>query len=298
MPADTSGQAEIRDLFISRLLKGFADEVLVFKGLVTTTPTSAREIRWQQKTSGFLAGVTTTGMTTNIGANMSQLAQPSVIRQSFTRNTSYVREFFHETPLISDQDVKDNMVGLLAVHIRDLVRKIAYDVNTHIWNALSSEGTGALGNILSGNATVMWDQASGVKITTDIERGKEAIREQNYEPTHLFLMPHDYASLMIELVETRGSGVPGFSSQKIANGVITEVLGLTVVVSPSVVKGTSGNALVCNPAQAVTYYEFTGLNSRTIEEPMIGVKIRAKEEGFASLTDVNASYLIKGTNND
>lgn len=295
MPADTSGQADIRDLFISRLLKGFSDEVLTFKGLVTVTPTSAREIRWVQKTAGFLSGVTTTGMTTNIGANMSQLSQPSVVRQTFTRNTSYVREFFHETPLISEQDIKDNMVGLLAVHLRDLVRKVAYDINTHIYDYLSSSGTGARGNILSGNATVMWDSASGVKITTDIERGIEAIREQNYEPTHLFLSPHDYASLFIELVETRGSGVPGFSSQKIVNGVIQEVLGLQVVVSNSVTLGLSGNALVSNPAQAVTYYEFTGLNSATIEEPMIGVKIRAKAEGIATLTDVNASYLIKLT---
>jgi hypothetical protein len=294
---DIAGQADIRDLFINRLLKGFADEVLKFKDLVTTTPTSAREIRWVQKTSGFLAGVTTTGMTTNIGANMSQLSQPSVVRQSFIRNTSYIREFMHETPLISEQDVKDNMVGLLSVHVRDLVRKIAYDVNTHIYQYLSAAGDGSLGNILSGNATAMWDAGSGVKITTDIERAKEAIRKQNYEPTHLLLMPHDYASLFIELVETRGSGIPGFSSQKIVNGVIQEVLGLQVVVSNSVVKGTSGNALVCSPSQAVTYYEFTGLNSRSIEEPMIGVKIRAKEEGVATLTDVNACYLIKGTNN-
>lgn len=294
--AEGSAQSDIRDLFISRLLKGFADEVLTFKGLVTVTPTSAREVRWVQKTSGFLTGVTTTGMTTNIGANMSQLSRPSVVRQSFTRNTSYIREFMHETQLISDQDVKDNMVGLLSVHVRDLVRKIAYDVNSHIYDYLSGGGNGTLGNILSGNSTVPWESGSGVKITTDIERAKEAIREQNYEPTHILLTPHDYASLMIELVETRGSGVPGFSSQKIANGVITEVLGLTVAVSNSVARGSlSGNALVCNPAQAVTYYQFTGLDSVTITEPMIGVKIRAKEEGIATLTDVNASYLIKGT---
>jgi hypothetical protein len=294
--ADTSGQADIRDLFISRLLKGFADEVLVFKALVTVTPTSAREIRWAQKTSGFLSGVTTTGMTTNIGANMSHLSQPSVVRQTFTRNTSYIREFMHETPLISDQDVKDNMVGLLSVHVRDLVRKIAYDVNTHIFDYLSGGRDGTKGNILSGNAKAAWDSAATAQVTYDVERGVEAIREQNYEPTHLLVCPHDYASMIVEFVETRGSGVPGFSSVKVKDGVITQILGLTVVVSNSVTQATSGNALICNPKQAVTYYQFTGLNSRSIEEPMIGVKIRAKEEGIATLTDPNASYLIKLTN--
>ena len=291
--ADTSGQQDIRDLFINKLLKGFSDEVLTFKGMVTTTPTSAREIRWQQKTAGFLSGVTTTGMTTNIGANMSPLSLPSVVRQSFTRNTSYIREFFHTTPLLGDQDLKDNMVGLLAVFGRDLIRKIAYDVNSHIFDLLSGGRDGTLGNILSGNATAAWDGAIAPKIVTDIERGKEAIREQNYEPTHLFLCPHDYASLMIELVETRASGVPGFSSQRIVNGVITEILGLQVVVSNSVTQRTSGNAIVCNPAQAVTYYEFSSLNSATITEPLIGVTIRAKEEGVATLTDINSSYMIK-----
>ena len=289
---DAAGQAEIRDLFINRLLKGFADEVLKFKQLVTVTPTSAREIRWVQKTAGFLAGVTTTGMTTNIGANMSHLSLPSVIRQSFTRNTSYVREFMHETPLISDQDVKDNMVGLLAVHVRDLVRKIAYDVNTHIWDILTGNRDGSTANVLSGNSTAAWDAASGVKIVTDIERGKEEIREQNYNPTHLLLSPRDYASLVIELTETKGTATPNFASQKVENGVISEVLGLTVVVSQSV---TADYAAICNPSEAVTYYEFTGLNSRTIEEPMIGVKIRAKEEGIATNSDPNAVYLIKNT---
>ena len=291
--ADVAGQADIRDLFISRLLKGFADEVLTFKGLVTVTPTSAREIIWQQKTSGFLSGVTTTGMTTNIGANMSQLSEPSIVRQSFTRNTSRIREFFHETPLISDADIKDNMVGLLAVHVRDLVRKIAYDVNSHIFDYLSGGRDGSLGNILSGNATNPWDGSAAPKIVTDIERAKEAIREQNYEPTHLLLAPHDYASLMIELAETRASGVTAFASQKLVNGVITEVLGLQVVVSNSVTQRTSGNALVCAPSQAVTYYQFTDLTSRNIEEPMVGVKVRAKEEGVGTLTDPNASYMIK-----
>lgn len=290
--AEGPGQSDIRDLFINRLLKGFADEVLKFKELVTVTPTSAREIRWVQKTSGFLTGVTTTGMTTNIGANMSHLSLPSTVEQTFTRNTSYVREFMHQTPLISDQDVKDNMVGLLSVHVRDLVRKIAYDVNSHIFDYLSGGRDGSLGNILSGNAIHQWDEGAP-KVTTDIERGKQAIREQNYEPTHLILAPEEYASLMIEMVETRGSGIPGFSSQKVVDGVITEVLGLQVVVSNSVSQRVSGNVLICAPAQAVTYYEFTGLNSRTIEEPMIGIKVRAKEEGVATLTDPNASYMIK-----
>src|SRR3990167_1265463 len=115
--AEGPGESDIRDLFINKLLKGFADEVLTFKNIVTVTPTSAREIRWVQKTAGFLAGVTTSGMTTNIGANMSQLSQPSVVRQTFTRNTSYVREFFHETPLISDQDVKDNWLILAPIFV-------------------------------------------------------------------------------------------------------------------------------------------------------------------------------------
>ena len=64
--ADTSGQAEIRGIDIDKVAKGFAEEDILLKRFCIVTPASAREIIWYQKTSGFLTGPTTTGITSTL----------------------------------------------------------------------------------------------------------------------------------------------------------------------------------------------------------------------------------------
>lgn len=284
------GEQNIRGINVDKLAKGFAEEELLFKNLVTVASTSAKEIRWYQKTSGFLSAPTTSGMTTNIGANMSHGALPAVIQQSWTRNTSYVKTFFFESPLISDQDIKDSDPDVLAVHVRDVTRKVMKDVNDHIYNIMTENQSAV--NILSTAATAAWDAGSGVKIVTDIETGKRKIRVENYEPTHIFLSPKDYASMMIHFIETNGATVPGFASQRVESGVIQEILGLIVIVSNSV---AADSCAICNPKKAVTYKQFTGISAIQIDEPMIGIKVRCREEGIALLTDPKAVHLTTNT---
>ena len=86
--ADSSGQADIRGIDIDRLVKGFAEEENVFKKFVVNSTTTAREIRWYQKTSGFLDTPDTTGITTSHISNNASGALPFVAEQSWTRNTS------------------------------------------------------------------------------------------------------------------------------------------------------------------------------------------------------------------
>ena len=71
------------------------------------------------------------------------------------------------------------------------------------------------------------------------------------------------------------------------------LLGMGVVVSNNVV---ADSVSISIPAQAVTWKTLMGTQSRLIEEPGIGVKIRVWEEGEAILTDPKASYLITDTN--
>ncbi len=101
--ANSSGQADIRGLDIDKLAKGFADEALVLKKFQTVTSTKAREIRWYQKTAGFLDSVDTTGITASQIANTSDKSRPVVIEQSWTRQQSYVRKYFVESPVLSEQ---------------------------------------------------------------------------------------------------------------------------------------------------------------------------------------------------
>ena len=80
--ADGNAMADIRGLDIDKLAKGFADEENVFKNFVTVSPTKAREMRWYQKTAGFLDSVDTTGITASQIANTSTKSLPVVVEQT------------------------------------------------------------------------------------------------------------------------------------------------------------------------------------------------------------------------
>jgi len=117
--ADTSAEADIRGIDIDKLAKGFAEEEIVMKRFCNVTSTSAREIRWYQKTAGFLDSTDTTAITASQISNTAFKARPFVVEQSWTRQTSYVRKYFVESPWISQEDIKDNDVDILAANVRD-----------------------------------------------------------------------------------------------------------------------------------------------------------------------------------
>lgn len=291
--ADTNGQNDIRTLFIDTLIKGFAEEnPEVFYNNVNVQPTDAREIRWVQKTSGFLTSPTTSGMTTDL-IETAEGAKPVVLSQSWTRNTSYVKMWKAETETISEEDIKDNMVDVISAHLRDVTRAVQKKRADHIWDILTESRS--VTNINSVTTTSVggdqWDAASGLNPVKDIERAKTLIRENNYEPTHLFVSPRDYEALKV-FVYNNGAQAPQMGMQVLEGKNITSFLELQVVVSNSV---TADYACVANPKKAVTYREFMGLSSARITDPLIGEKIRVATEGIAILTDPKAVTLIIDT---
>jgi phage major head subunit gpT-like protein len=134
--ADASGQKDIRGIDIDKLAKGFADEANIFKRFTTQTKTGAEEIRWYQKTSGFLDTTDTTGMTLSRMNNVASRARPEVAEQSWTRQNSYVKKFFIESPTISEEDIKGSDVDILATNVRDLVRAVQRQVDARIFSVL------------------------------------------------------------------------------------------------------------------------------------------------------------------
>lgn len=286
--ADGSGQADIRGIDVDKLVKGFADEENQFKKICLVTPTSAREIRWYQKTSGFLTGTTTTGITSNLITNTDQLALPTVVEQTFTRQTSYVRKYFVESPIISDEDIRDSDVDILAANIRDLARAVEREVDKRIYDVL----TAGVGN--STASTAAWDAASGQDPIKDIMVAKKDIRIDGYNPegAYLLLRPKDHESLLTWLITTKGSSVPAFSSERLGDGVVMEILGLKVLVSQNV---DADEAIVVVPQRAMTWKTFVPITARTIEHVGIGVSVRCWEEGEAIMTDTNAAAKITNT---
>ena len=288
-----SGEQNIRGIDIDKLAKGFADEVLVLKHHVTVSTTAAREIRWYQKTSGFLDSVDTTAITGSQIANTSFRSLPVVVEQSWTRQTSYVRKYFVESPLISEEDIKDTDIDILATNIRDLVRAVANQVDTRIFNVLSESLSPS--NILTTAATADgWDDASTGNPILDIMVGNQKIRAQGYDAKEvvLYINSIEHKNLLNYLINVKGSSIPSFSSQKVMTGVVMEILGNQVIVSEN---ATTDYALQFIPNRSCTWKQFMPITSAVITDTGIGRKIRVWEEGEALLTDPKSVHLITDT---
>lgn len=289
--ADTSAMAEIRGIDIDKLAKGFADEESVLKRFVTNTPTSAREIRWYQKTAGFLDSTDTTGITASQIGNVAQKARPFIVEQSWTRQTSYVRKYFVESPFLTDEDIKDSDVDILAANVRDLVRAVSNQVDTRIYNVLIESGVPSTINFAQAIYNG-WNSSSGSPIY-DLLYGKQQIRSYSYNPEGavLYINPQEHRNMLNWLIATKGSSIPAFSSQRVQDGVVMELLGCNVVVSQN---ATAGIACLFVPQRAATWKSFTPITARNVEEVGIGTKIRVWEEGECLLTDPRAVHYISG----
>lgn len=298
--ADNSAQALIRGIDIDKLAKGFADEDNIFKNFVTVTKTAAREIRWYAKATGFLntfdaAGIaTTTGITKSLIPNTSSLSLAPVAEQSWTRNTSYVRKYFVESPWISMEDINDSDVDLLATNVRDLTRAVAAQVDTRIYRVLSDTlGTG--GNASTGASTQDgWDDTITGDPIKDILTAKQTIRTNGYNPegATIAMNPVEHRLLLEYLISVKGSSIPQFSSEKVKSGTVMEILGCNVVVSSNV---PTDSVTVFVPNRAATWKQFMGITAVVVDDPGIGKKIRVWEEGECILTDPKAVYVITDT---
>lgn len=291
--ADSSGQAEIRGLDIDKLAKGFANEALVLKKYVTVAPTKAREIRWYQKTAGFLDSPDTTAITASQIANTSSKSRPVVVEQSWTRKTSYVRKYFVESPTISEEDIKDSDVDILATNVRDLVLAVNNQVDTRIYNVLTESLSPSTINTAAATGTG-WDDGTNGNPVLDLLVAKKNIRSYRYNPDGavLYINQHEEQMLLNWLITTKGSSIPSYSSERVKDGVVMEILGLKVVVSAN---ATTDYALVFVPKRAATWKQFMPTTSVVMNDPGIGKKIRVWEEGECLLTDPRAVHLITDT---
>lgn len=298
--ADGTGQALIRGINVSKMVKGFADEASLLKQFVTVMDTSARENRWYQKTAGFLDSPDTTAITLSQIANTSEKSLPVVVGQTWTRNTSYVKKFFVESETISDEDLKDNDVNVLTTTIRDLTRAVANQVDVRIYSVLieaaaATPTTPNPTNTLTTAATADgWDDAVTGDPIKDILTGNRKIRAQSYPTSDiiLYINPVEHENLMHFLISVKGSSIPNMSSDLAGKGVLMNILGNRVVVSQN---ATTDYALQFIPQVSCTWLSFGGITSAVIDEPMIGKKIRVAEWGEAILTDPSSVHQITDT---
>ncbi len=273
---------------IDKLAKGFADEENIFKQFLTVTPTAAREIRWYQKTAGFPDTTDTTGITASQIYNAPQLGVPPIVKVNWTRVTSYVKEFIAESEWISEQDIKDSDPDIFATSVRDIVRAVENQVDRRIYAMLSGSFA------LSGNAAgTGWGDATNGNPILDLLSGSALIRGQSYDTSNLVAIMNQAQtkSLLNYLITTKGSSVPNFSSDLVKTGVLLRLLNFRIVESAN---ADASTVIAFVPQRAATWKTFTPTQSAIIDNPLIGKKIRVKEEGEILVTDINAGFAIRG----
>lgn len=285
--ADTAGQALIRGINIDKMSRDYFNEALIMKKEVTVMSTSSREIRWYQKTSGYL----TTTSPAAIGG-VAEGARPFVLEQSWTRNTSYTKKYFLESPLITLEDIQDSDVRVFLENAQDIAEAVAYQLDSDIWNVVSESQSPT--NINSVTATAAWDAASGQDPAEDIFESVQKIREETKRnPTNvkIYVSAKGEKDLKTWIVST-GSNFTEAASNMVMNGSLTKFGGYPIVVSENI---TADYAMVADLSRAAEYHEFMPMTTRVIEEEGIGRKVRAWTNGITILVKPKYVTLISNT---
>ena len=298
--ADAVGQQDIRGIDHTMFVTGFADEDSLLKGLVTVKPAKNREIRWFQKTSGFLDSVDTTGITISKIFNVPERALPTIIGPTWTQKTSRVKKFMVDSEMISEEDLLDNDVQAMATTLRDLIRAVANQVDIRIYSTLieAAAATPTTPAPVDTLTTVAiqdgWDDAVTGDPIKDLLIGNRKIRAQSYDTNSivLYINPIEHQNLMVYLISVKGSSIPSFSSQAVVKGQVMEILGNRVIVSQN---ATTDGALQFVENRSVEWRTFTPLTSHILDFPGIGKKVRVLERGEGLLTNPKSVHQITDT---
>ena len=302
MAYDGSAEADIRGINIDKLVKGFGKISNTFKQYVNSSKTKNREIRWYRKGLSLATAAqpldtpTTQGVTGTLMANVSSKARPFVTEMTWERQTSYVKKYFVESPLISMEDIKDNDIDVLAGNVRELVNAVGFKVDRRIYDVLTEATTSGTPNPTTVNtdaATDGWATIASCNPILDLMIAQRKIMAAGYDPSGAIVLMNqlEYQSLLNYLISVKGSSIPTMSSGLAKSGVLMELLGLKIVVSPN---ATVDWVVTFVPGRAVSWKSFMSLTSAVIDEPGIGKKIRVWEEGEGYLTDPLAVHILSG----
>lgn len=289
--ADSIEMADIRGLDIDKVVKGFALVDYTFKQDCTVSTTSADQIRYYTETSADL-----TATAPSVVANVSPLSVFPTLEETWTRNSTYVRKYAAEG-FLSMEDIKSSDIDVLTRTLLRLTRAVLKQVDTRIYNVMTESLSPS--NIQTFATTAVggdqWDAASAAgEIIKDLVHAKKLIYDYGYNPEGASLIVNQvqYRDILNWLISGKGSNIPAFASEKVRTGVMMELVGLNVKVSPN---ATTDYALIIVPQVACTWKSHTPITSRAIEDPGLGTKIRVWEIGEAYLTDPKAVVLITDT---
>lgn len=288
--ADSVGMADLRAENVDRIVKGFALQEYVIKGIVMVQSSSAWSESYYQETAADL-----TGGTGNAVRGIPRLSTFPAGEVTWTKETSYMEKYGMDG-VISWEDAITNNVDVIARTLLRVARAVVKAVDTEIWNTLSENQSASTINSLSIVAGYEWDSAT-IANRDPIQNILDAMKEisvDNYN-IHggngiLLLNPKDYANLLGN-ANVRNAG-QFYTDSVTRNGAVGKILGLKVLVSNSI---TADYAMVAVAKECGTWKEAVPLTVKTIVDEGIKYTIRAWEIGTTQLTNPEAVCLIDNT---
>lgn len=206
------------------------------------------------------------------------------------KNSAYMKKHAIEAEILWEDAMSDNIDVIQRTLLR-VGSAVARSVDLDIYQQLSN---GAHYSRAAGNT---WNHATVSNrrpqddlglIISDIAGG--ANDNNNYEPDVLCLSPLDYASVAYNDAIIDSFDASGPTVMK--NGVVGKILGLNVIVTPSV---TADEALVAQSKVCGTYRVLDPLKTAVKREEGIKHIIRCWETGVPFVTDVRALGKITNT---
>lgn len=280
--ADATGQAELREEFVSKVVKGFALQMYKMKQLCVIDNSSAWTESYYRETATELTGGTTAAVDGVPQLTNFPYGEPTWTKVSAV-NTKHAME-----GVVSYEDARLNNIDMISRTLLRIARAVASSVDSTIASAILSNA----GNTVAANATWNNSTVSSRQPIQDILDAKAAIAIDNYDPdknAYLLLHPTNFAELLGDS-NVRNAG-QFYTDAVTRNGVVGSLLGLTVISSNSI---TEGGAQVVIGKQACTWKQVTPLMTKVTEDPGISWTIRAWEMGQLQVTDTNAICSITG----
>ena len=298
---DTIGQALIRGIDINKTAIVFGEEESILINFVARMPTTAREMRFYQKTAGFLDSIAAAGATEALSQIQTTHGTiPVKVKQTWLRLSANVKIFKAESEMISIEDLKDNDVDIFNTHLKDIVRGIVNQRDIRIYSvfieaAAATPTTPNPTTILTTASTQDgWNDLVTGNPIFDLMQGNQKIRSQGHKTQDIvaYMNPIEHLHLMNYIVSVKGSSIPAMSSDLAKSGVLMEVAGNKIVVSEN---ATTDGVLQFIPNSAVVYREFMAITTAVIDEPLVGKTIRVATEGEAYIQDPNKIHFISDT---
>ena len=298
---DTAGQALIRGIDITKTAIVFGEEESILINFVAKSPASSRELRFYQKTSGFLDTIAAAGATEALSQiQTTHGTLPAKVKQTWLRLSANINIFKAETEMITIEDIKDNDVDIFNTHLKDIVRAVVNQRDIHIYSvfieaAAATPTTPNPTTILTTPSTQDgWDDLVTGNPIFDLMNGNTKIRAQGHKTQDIiaYMNPTEHLHLMNYIITVKGSSIPAMSSELAKSGVLMEIVGNKIVVSQN---ATTDGVLQFIPNSAVVYREFMPVSTAVIDEPLIGKTIRVATEGTAYIQDPNKIHFISDT---